>query len=279
MVLILEDGGFMKELLEVCILSAAQGVAEFLPVSSSGHLLVLGNWFGFDAEKNMLLNVILHAGTLLAIVVFYFKRILSILLDSSRRRLISLVIVGSIPAAAVGITLKALHWEEKLFSSPFVAALGFAVTGTMLLAVFRKKDEAPDAVAAENMSYRQALWVGLAQAVAITPGISRSGSTISCGVLAKLRKADAAEFSFLLAIPAIGGAALLEVLDVVKSADKIAVSELLPVTVGFAVSAAVGYFSLACLIKLLKKGRLDCFAYYLFAAALITAVVETLKLF
>ena len=96
----------MNTIWEVCILAVAQGIAEFLPISSSGHLLVLGNWFGFDAESNMTLNVVLHGGTLLAIVIFYFKKLWSILVDPARRRLIGLVIAGSVPAAAVGISLK-----------------------------------------------------------------------------------------------------------------------------------------------------------------------------
>ena len=262
------------------MLAAAQGVAEFLPISSSGHLLVFSKWFGFDAEKSMTLNVLLHAGTLLAIVVFYFKKLWSILFDPSRRRLIALVIAGSVPAAVVGVGLKASGWEDVIFSSPYVAALGFAITGFMLLKVFGKRSPLhTDAVSAEKMSFKQAFLIGCAQAIAIMPGISRSGSTISCGVITNLRKEDAAEFSFLLAIPAIGGAALLEVLDIMKTQEHMADGELKLLIAGFIVSAVVGYFSLAGLIALLKKGRLDCFAYYLFIAALITAAIETVKLF
>ena len=270
----------MNNLWEVCVLAAAQGVAEFLPISSSGHLLVLSNWFGFDAEKSMTLNVVLHAGTLLAIVVFYFRKLLSILLDPARRRLIGLVIAGSVPAAVVGIGLKVSHLEYVIFSSPYVAAVGFAVTGFMLFKVFSAHaEDKANSVAAEKMSYMQALIIGCAQAIAITPGISRSGSTISCGVMCNLRKADAAEFSFLLAIPAIGGATLLETLDIIKAPETMAEGGWILLAVGFTVSALVGYFSLAGLIALLKKGRLDCFAYYLFIAALITAAAETVKLF
>ena len=141
----------MKELIEICILSAAQGVAEFLPISSSGHLLVLSKWFGFEPGESMTLNVVLHAGTLLAIIVFYFKKLWSIFLQPERQRLIALVVVGSIPAAVAGLTLKGLKLEEKLFSSPYIAALGFAVTGFMLFWVFRKKEDAPDAVTAEKI--------------------------------------------------------------------------------------------------------------------------------
>ena len=275
----------MENWLSVVILAVAQGVAEFLPVSSSGHLLVLGNWFGFDAESNMTLNVVLHAGTLLAIAVFYFKHLLSILLEKSRRRLIALVIAGSVPAAVVGMGLKLSGWEEFIFSSPFVAVLGFIVTATLLGGVFgfpgRGKDksaEAENALSAEKISFGKALLIGCAQAVAITPGISRSGSTISAGVLCGMRKSDAAEFSLLLAIPAIGGAALLELLDFIKECNSaIPRSEILLLSVGFAVSAIVGYAALAGLIALLKKGKLGYFSYYLYIAALIVLVVETVK--
>ena len=275
----------MANWLSVIILAAAQGVAEFLPVSSSGHLLVLGNWFGFDAEANMTLNVVLHAGTLLAIVVFYFKHLLSILLEKKRRRLIALVIAGSVPAAVVGVGLKLSGWEEKIFSSPWVAALGFIVTATVLGCVFgfpgRSKGEAvepEDALTAENISFGKALLIGCAQAVAITPGISRSGSTISAGVLCRMRKSDAAEFSFMMAIPAIGGAALLELLDFIKSdQSSIASGEIFTLIVGFVVSAIVGYAALAGLIALLKKGKLGYFSYYLYIAALIVLIVETVK--
>lgn len=271
-------------LLSVLILAVAQGIAEFLPISSSGHLLVLGNWFGLDTEKNMTLNVILHAGTLLAIVIFYFRKLLAILLEPARHRLIGLVIVGSIPAAGVGIALKALKLEEVIFSSSWVAAAGFLITATLLLAVFhvpwKKSCNNEDVgVAAEQMSWKQAWLIGCAQAIAITPGISRSCSTISVGVLSKLKKADAAEFSFLLAIPAIGGATLLELVDLLKEpAAASSGGEWLVYLVGFAVSALVGYAALAGLIAMLRRGKLGWFACYLYAAALVVAVVEIYKM-
>lgn len=276
----------MNVYLLVIILAAAQGVAEFLPISSSGHLLVLGDWFGFDAEDNMTLNVVLHSGTLLAILVFYFRRILSILLEKSRRRLIWLVIIGSVPAAAVGVTLKACKLDKVIFSSPWVAAAGFLITGTMLLTVFgvpwkKPADEPEDAGdSCENMSLKQALLIGCAQAMAITPGISRSGSTITAGVLSKLRKADAAEFSFLLAIPAIGGAAVLELADMLKENSAGAMEQNWALFgCGFIVAAVVGYASLAGLIAMLKKGKLGWFGCYLYVAAIAVAVVQLTELF
>ena len=273
----------MSALVLVLILAVAQGIAEFLPISSSGHLLVLGNWFGFDAEENMTLNVVLHAGTLLAIVVFYFKKLLSILLESGRRRLILLVIAGSIPAGVVGVGLKISGIDNVLFSSPWVAAAGFVITATLLLTVFGapwKNNHAEDGnIAVEQMSFAQALLIGCSQAIAITPGISRSGSTISVGVLSKLRKADAAEFSFLLAIPVIGGAALLELKDMLQEgASAYSRSDILLYAAGFAASAVVGYAALTGLLAMLKRGKLGFFACYLYLAAVIVAVVQIIKL-
>ena len=273
----------MNALLLVLILAVAQGIAEFLPISSSGHLLVLGNWFGFDAEKNMTLNVVLHAGTLLAIVVFYFRKLLGILLESGRRRLILLVIAGSVPAAVVGVGLKISGMDNVLFSSPWVAVGGFVITATMLLTVFgvpwKNKLTEDEGIAAEQMSFKQALLIGCSQAIAITPGISRSGSTISVGVLSKLRKADAAEFSFLLAIPAIGGAALLELKEMLQEgASAYSRSDILLYAAGFAASAVVGYAALAGLLAMLKRGKLGFFACYLYLAAVIVAAVQIIKL-
>ncbi len=275
----------MGILLVVVFLAIAQGVAEFLPISSSGHLLVLGSWFGFDPEGNQTLNVILHAGTLLAILVFYLKQLLSILLEPQRRRLIGLVIVGTIPAGLVGVGLKITGLDAKLFASPWVAACGFVFTATMLLTIFgapwKKQESVEDnGVAAEKISFLSAFLIGCAQALAITPGISRSGSTISAGVLGKMRKADAAEFSFLLAIPAIGGAAVLEFKDLCDAGlGNVSGSMWGIYAIGFAVSAIVGYASLAGLIAMLRRGKLGWFACYLYVAAAVVATVQICKMF
>jgi len=270
----------------VVVMAIAQGIAEFLPISSSGHLLVLGNWFGFDAESNMFLNVILHAGTLAAILVFYFKRLLSIIVEPARRRLIALVIVGSIPAGIIGVGLKASGLDEVIFSSPWVAAAGFVVTATMLLLVFGKPwqkaaaGDSPDAVAVENMRFKQALLVGIAQGLAITPGISRSGSTISVGVLSKLRKADAAEFSFLLAIPAIGGAVFLEMIKVLRGGTEAGGTISAGILIfGFAVSAAVSFASLKLLVQLIRKDLFSKFSYYLYGVGVLVIIWQFVPLF
>ena len=241
------------ENLFIAFMAIVQGIAEFLPISSSGHLALLGSLFGFDPETNLSLEIVLHAGTLAAIVVFYFRELLTFF-RRDRWPLALKIVVGSIPAGIVGIALKKLGLDEMVASNLWIIAAGFLTTATVLLFSERQTRKLPPDSGTDlpQMSFREALLIGCAQAVAILPGISRSGSTIASGLFLKLRPAAAAEFSFLLAIPAIGGAAFLH----------------LPLPVlagGFAISAVVGYVSLALLLKLLKRGRLAFFSWYLYA--------------
>ena len=270
--------------LKVLVLAVVQGIAEFLPVSSSGHLQVLGNWFGFDAEANMTLNIVLHAGTLLAILIFYFQKLLSLLLEALFRRkfrVIALVIAGSVPTGIIGIAIKKTGLDATLFGSVWVPAAGFAVTATLLWNTFRRRGRKASPQSGKNieeLGFGQAVAIGIAQGIAIMPGISRSGSTIASGVKCGLKSTDAAEFSFLLAIPAIAGAMLLEILKLAQGGT--AAAPAVPFGVlaaGFLVSAAVGYCALMGLIALLRGGKLVYFAYYLYAAAALVAAVALIR--
>ncbi|MEA4861821.1 MAG: undecaprenyl-diphosphate phosphatase [Victivallaceae bacterium] len=257
------------ELIKVGILAAFQGVAEFLPISSSGHLQVLGFLLKTDPEKNLFLGVLLHGGTLLAILVFYFHQIWKILAKKQFNLMLA-VIVGSIPAGIVGVAIKKSGIEDAIFGSLWVPAIGFAVTALLLFFAMKSKTDDSEATAVERISLKQAVVIGLAQAVAITPGISRSGSTIAAGLRVKLKKADCAEFSFLLAIPAIAGAILLETLEVLKQRVPVSAAEMGVWAVGFVISAVVGYFSLKLLLGMLKRGKLNYFAWYLVFASIAT---------
>lgn len=275
----------MTEYWKVLILSVVQGIAEFLPVSSSGHLQVLGNWFGFEGGDNLTLNIVLHAGTLLAILVFYFQKLLSLLLEAIFRRqfrVILLVIAGTLPTGIIGLAVRKSGLDKMIFGSIWVPVIGFAVTATLLWTAFRRgagvrrKHTGRDL---RELGVGQALWIGLVQGIAITPGVSRSGSTIAIGVKCGLKNTDAAEFSFLLAIPAIAGAMFLEVLKMSKDAalpadGAIPVGALL---MGFFAAAAVGYLALRWLIAMLRDGKLYFFAYYLYAAAALVAAVALLR--
>lgn len=251
--------------LEILVLAIVQGVAEFLPISSSGHLVVGMALFGMD--ERLTVNIVLHMGTLLAIVVFYWPRI--VLLLSEDRRVVGLVVVGSVPAGLVGV-LKVTDLGPTLqagLESALVAGLMFPITGAMLLWAARRPQ---GDVTCRELSYRAALVIGALQAFAILPGISRSGATIAAAMGCGMRREEGAAFSFLLAIPVIAGAGLLESLELARTGAGTA--PIGGLAMGAAVAFAVGLVSLWWLVRWLKQGRLHHFAWYLFllGAAVVT---------
>lgn len=251
---------------QIIILAIVQGIAEFLPVSSSGHLNVFQSLMGKLSESAEL-NIVLHFGTLLAILCFYFKRILALL--TSDRRVIPMLIVGTIPAAVVGIYLKKMH--EPLLANTLLSGFMFPITGLMLIALSRIKTGDKDY---ETMSYRTVILIGLAQSFALLPGISRSGSTIVMASFLGLKRQSAATYSFLLAIPAILGATVLELKDIVDAGKT--ETPLIPLLVGLVIAFAVGWVSLSYLVKWLEAGKLHWFAYYLIPFGVVVVVWQLL---
>lgn len=263
-----------SSLLFIIFMAIVQGIAEFLPISSSGHLAILGRLFCFDAETNATLNIVLHAGTLLAIIIYYFKELIKIL-EKYNFDLMGKIIIATIPLGITGIIVKAMAWDESIFNNLFVPGIGFLITASLLLWGQKYKNYKT----LDKLTFKQSLMIGIAQAVAVFPGISRAGSTISTGLRLGLEKADAARFSFLLAIPAIGGVVLVKMFLLLKN-NKLTVHSLdiSHLAIGFVVAALVGYFSLALLLKLLKHGNFKYFAWYLYALGLATlawAIVDT----
>ena len=259
------------ELFKVGILAVFQGVAEFLPISSSGHLQVLQFLLGFAPESNIFLSVVLHAGTLLAIVVFYVLTLWEILVKR-QFKLILAIIIGTIPAGLAGVGIKLSGLDDIIFTSLLVPAIGFLFTAFLLLYALkgRTEEEENSALPLAEIPLTKALLIGIAQAVAITPGISRSGSTIAAGLKVNLKKADCARFSFLLAIPAIGGAMVLELKDLFSAPGDITSGDIMVWLFGFIIAAVVGYFSLKLLLGMLQKGKLQYFAWYLLGASIFT---------
>ncbi len=261
-------------MLFIILMAIVQGIAEFLPISSSGHLALMGRLFAFDAEANITLNIILHAGTLLAIVVYYFKE-LSNILKTSNFDLVGKLIVATIPVGIVGVLVKLMGWDISIFSSLFVPGIGFLITATLLL--WSQKTKADKTL--DELTYKRSLFIGMAQAIAVLPGVSRAGSTISVGLKFGLEKADAARFSFLLAIPAIGGVVAVKLFLLLKKAKLTLHSlDISHLAIGFMVSALVGYFSLALLLKLLKRGDFKYFAWYLYVLGLVTLIWATVNI-
>lgn len=252
----------MPQWLEILILSVVQGIAEFLPISSSGHLVLLQHAFG-GMKETILINVVLHAGTLLSILCIFHQQILDIL--TKHRRLIGMLIIGTIPAAVVGLTIKKLYAD--VLESPWISASMLIVTGIGLLWIRKQPEGSTDYA---HITWKQALAIGCFQAIGILPGISRSGSTIFAGLLFGLNRNSAATFSFLLAIPAILGATVLELKDLGEAAPD--GMPRLYLLAGAAISFVVGLFALVWLKRWLNQGKLHYFAFWCIPVGLISLV-------
>lgn len=255
--------------LQAALLGLVQGLTEFLPVSSSGHLVLLSQWLGAQ-ESGVLLEVALHAATLGAVVVFYRARIFSLVTGVLRRdadawRHGAMLALATVPAVA--FALVARDWIERQFESVLTAGIGLLVTGALLWTTRRTLARA----ALVQPSWAIAWWMGCAQAFAILPGVSRSGATVCVALALGLRPLAAAEFSFLMSIIAISGAVVLQVggLDPAAVAwDRIAV--------GSAVAFVSGLGALTLFVRLLRTGAFYRFAVYVWllgAAAVIAALL------
>jgi len=249
--------------LEIILLAIVQGITEFLPISSDGHLVLANELLqacGWPKAPDQLeVTLVLHLGTLAAVLI-YFRREIVRVLTTERRALVP-IIVGTIPAVIIGLTIKKGipdAWENWLLESPLLAGLGFLITAAVLWWGLHARSG--DKTYPE-MGPGQALFIGLLQTTAILPGISRSGTTIAGGLATGLRREDAAAFSFLLAIPAIGGAGLLQMLEAYQAGGT---STPMPqLAIGFIVSVVVGLAEVEVLLRRLRRGRRELFVYYL----------------
>lgn len=248
-------------LTDIVLLAVVQGLTEFLPVSSSGHLVICAAVLKAAGRQpptdQVAVNIVLHVGTLLSVIVYYRRRVARLLGED--RRVIPLLMVGTVPAVLVGLPLKkyASHW----LSDPMLAGCMLPVTGLMLLWAARR---APEAGMYRQLSAKQSFGIGVFQALAILPGISRSGATITAGLGAGLNREQSVTFAFLLAIPAISGAGVLETVDLVAGRidSSVPVGSLV---VGALLSFGVGLFALWWLSTWIERGRLVLFAYWCFA--------------
>ena len=269
-------------LIQAIVLGIVQGLTEFLPVSSSGHLVMTQTLFGIT-ENNLSFAIILHLGTLFAIIIAYHSAVFNMikqfflmigdlftkrsfnLTESKYRYYIIYIIVATIPAGIVGVLFSDLISEA--FSSVVLISFTFALTGIILLVGERigKSNEGT----IEKLGAKKAFIVGLFQMLAITPGISRSGTTMTGGLFMGLKKEDALEFSFLLALPAILGSLLLEFSEVV-----IAIQTISPLYVlaGFLSAVVVGYGSIKLFNAIVKKGKMIVFSCYLWLLSIVLII-------
>jgi len=245
--------------IEAAILGIIQGLTEYLPVSSSGHLVLAQEIMGVNPE-GITLEIVVHIGSLLAVTIYYRRRLGELLKsfftgeNPSARKYAGYLIIGTVPAAVIGLSLE--DFFDSMFASPHFTSIFLIGTGVILLSTRFVS------YGTNEVSLKTALIIGMAQACAILPGISRSGSTISAGLWSKVDPAKAAEFSFLLSIPAIGGATVLKFSDLVRESSALGGPYLLAGIFSLIFSLAAIHWLLA----IIKKGRFELFGYYCFAA-------------
>jgi len=258
----------MSTSLQALLLGVVQGLTEFLPVSSSAHLILARALFGFDGDKfGLPFDVACHIGTLIAVLIYFQRDVMRMvaalprLFDAKNpeARLIWLIVVGTLPAIVAGLLFK--HQIEDHLRTPAIAATMLALGGVLLFVAERAGSKTR---AEGSLTMFEALLIGLAQAAALVPGVSRSGATITIALLIGLRRAEAARFIFLLAIPAILGAAGSEGPKLLKAG----LGDTAPLFfIGVASSAIVGYAAVKYFIRYLGNHSLDVFAWYRLALA------------
>ena len=262
----------MREIL----LGLIQGLTEFLPISSSGHLVIGQHLLPGtgDIEADVLLDILLHVATLLVVLLYYRQEILNILtiaVTSVRRsqqqhvstigdpdlprKMPLLILIGTIPTGILGILIKLSNRIETIFSSLALVGLALVVTGIVLYLA----DTRPPVSAKTDLSYLDAFIIGTVQGIAILPGISRSGSTISTGILRGIERKTAATFSFLLSIPAIVGVVIMEGKEILTLTQT---PHLLLYILGMSAAFISGYIAIAALIRIVVKQQLRWFSFY-----------------
>jgi len=269
------------DIIQAIILGIVQGLTEFLPVSSSAHLVFMTDIFGLP--QNVAFDTILHLGTLVAVVGYFWKDILTIIsafissvLDIFRgrfkegleekpfKKLSWLLVIGTIPAGLAGILFQKQF--EALFSDVLYVGFFLIVTGLLLWGAERVKPGTKDV---KDITFKNALVIGLFQAIAIAPGISRSGATISAGLFSGLNRELAARFSFLLSIPAILGATIVQM----RHINSIDISTITLIA-SFLAAMIFGYLAIKLLLKIIKERTLMIFAYYCWIVGVAAIIIS-----
>ncbi|MBI3960551.1 MAG: undecaprenyl-diphosphatase UppP [Chloroflexi bacterium] len=276
----------MFEIIKAIVLGIVQGATEFLPVSSSGHLVIVPWLLGWQ-PGDLLFDTILHWGTLVSIALVFwadFVRIIRATLTSLARRSLAdpnarlgwWIVLATIPAAASGLLLK--DSIEELFHSPVTAGTFLFVTAALLLGSEWLARRGSSHTTLNRLSLADAILIGLAQAVALAPGISRSGSTIAAGLARGLRRDEAARFSFLLGTPAFLGAGLLQLADVLGTDPSALTVQAPALLAGFVASAIAGLVAIRFLLAYLRRRTLYPFAFYCIALGIVVLLVNGLQL-
>jgi len=258
---------------EALILGIIQGLTEFLPVSSSGHLELGSVILGTKTSDNLLFSILVHAATALSTIIIFRQQIIELLVDlfkfewNESTRYIAMIILSMIPVGIIGVFFE--DKVESLFSGQILlVSIMLIITGTLLLISNYTKPKDG------SVNFPKALIIGLAQSIAIMPGISRSGATITTGLFLGVERSKAAKFSFLMVLPPILGAALLKTLDLLKAPEMTTSISSTALIVGFIAAFVSGLIACKWMINLVKRGKLIYFAYYCFIVAAIGIIAS-----
>ena len=273
--------------LQAIILGLVQGLAEFLPISSSGHLALLQHFFGVNADSVLIFTVLLHMGTLVSVFIVYWRDIVDLLKElccviydvchgrglrinhNPTRRLGFLIIVASIPTAIIGLVFNDTF--ESFYSNLLAIGIGLIFTGTILWIADRM---ASGDKHIREMKFSNAIFVGVMQGIAITPGVSRSGSTLFGGLMSGLERAFAVKFAFLISIPSILGSFLLELPEAIHGG--MGGASIGPVIAGVVVSAVSGLIAIKVMIKLVTDKHLSVFSFYTWGLGALVVIYAVL---
>jgi len=240
-------------LMHAAVLGVIQGLTEFLPVSSSAHLVIIP-WFAGWEDPGATFDVALHMGTLFALVAFFWRDWLKIL-SEWRKPMLWLIVLACIPGAVFGYKYE--KYFDTVFHSPLIIGIFIMVMGAVMgiAEKFSKKVEELDSV-----NWEKALFIGCAQVLALMPGVSRSGITMTAGLASGFKRESAARFSFLLAMPITAGAGLLKLTHIIRHG--MPHGEMKTFAVGILLSAVVGFFTIKYLLQYLQKNTLNVFVWY-----------------
>lgn len=283
--------------LEAILLGIVQGITEFLPVSSSGHLAIFQNLLGIETEGGVFFDVLLHIGTLVALFMAFRKDVSRLLLEACRiaydlyrnariyidnhknnkngeyirvignnyRKFVVLILVSAIPTGLLGFFSR--HLVEAASGNLLAPGIGLLITAVLLLVVGSRKSGTK---IPKDASYADAMWIGICQGIAVFPGISRSGMTIAASLLCGFNRNFAVKYSFLMSIPAIIGAALLELTQLGKANLTLGLAG--TYLLGAVAAGIVGYFAIKFMIVIVQRKKFTYFAYYCFLIGLIAII-------
>lgn len=259
-------------IIQAIIFGIIQGLTEFIPVSSSGHLVLAHHFFG-ETQTGLSFDVALHLGTLIALVIYFHKDIVklarALVTKQPETRLAWLIALATIPAVIFGVLLEGA--AESAFRSPWLVAVNFVIVSIVMLAAERHFSKVKQPTQLQKITRKQALIVGFSQALAIIPGVSRSGSTITAGIFSGVDRVAATRFSFLLGIPIITGAVIKVFSDPATFSQF--QDEKTVFLVGMSAALVSGLFAIRFLLRYLAKHTLAIFAYYRIAVAVIVFIL------